>query len=406
MKNKMKRIFVCMLLIVATFPAVDSLKNSVINSTVSPTSFSMPLIGTNQNQNNNSGPYEGRLRVYIVQPLSRWKGHDGKPYHFSLLDFPLVTVPPFFAPKCDEDISIAYLDTYSKTINWSGFVSKNNVMVIAGVYDARSEIKNSYNDKDPFYAHYLDAAAGARPGETTFNTVNNNFTHTVLVEVATSTKCPYCPIMEDALYNLSKTGDYPFYFVNMVLNKNRYATWFNADSQEGYCSVVTPLAYFDGGYEMLVGGESNMNSYISRINSCGKRDVHQLNLSLSVAWNGFGTLGISIHITNNEEVHYPLKPVAPYSPSDLLNLVKGKEYTFQSHTTDPDGDDVYYMFEYVSMGLDVITESGWLGPYHSGDVINTTHIWNEPGGFYIRVRAKDINNVEGPRSEHTYVSVQ
>ena len=69
-----------MLLIVTLLPAVDSLKNSMINSTVSTTSFSLPLIGINQNpifvkkatslKNNNSGPYEGRLRVYLVKPLS------------------------------------------------------------------------------------------------------------------------------------------------------------------------------------------------------------------------------------------------------------------------------------------------------------------------------------------------
>ena len=380
------------------------------------TSLSISALGNDQNppfvnssthiKNNMSGPYEGRLRVYIVQPLSRWKDHDKDPYHFSLLDFPLVTVPPFFTQKWDEGISIGYLDTYSKTINWTGLVSKKNVMVIVGVYDARSEIKNSYNNTGPFFAHSLDAAAGARPGETAYNTVNNNFTHTVIVDVATSTRCPYCPIMEDALYNLSQTGDYPMYYVNMVTNKNRYASWFTVDSEEGYDALAVPEAYFDGGYEMLVGGVSDMNSYISRINSCGKRDVHQLNLSLSVIRKGFCQLQISVTIRNNEEVHYPLQPVAPYSPTDLLHLVKGMEYTIQSHTTDPDGDDVYYMFEYMSGGLHGITESGWLGPYHSGEVINTTHSWNETGGYYIRVRAKDIHDEESPRSEHTFVNVE
>lgn len=365
-----------------------------------------PVVNKMTVTNSTSGPYEGKLRIYIVQPLSIWKDHTRDPYHFSLLDFPLVTVPPLFTQNWDEDISIGYLDTYTKTINWSGLVSKKNVMVIVGVYDARSEIKNSYEEKGPFYAFYLDAAAGARPGETTFNMVNTNFTHTVIVDVVTTTRCPYCPIMEDALYNLSTTGDYPFYFVNMITNRNRYATWFTVNPQEGYHTVGVPTAYFDGGYEMLVGGDNNTNSYISRINSCGKRDVHQLNLSLSVMRKGFCKLEISITIKNNEEVHYPIKPVAPYSPSDLLHLEKGKEYTIQSHTTDPDGDDLYYMFEYTSFDLNIITESGWLGPYHSGDVINTTHIWNEIGSCYIRVRVKDINNEESPRSEHTFVNVE
>jgi len=413
MKNKMKGIFVCMLLIVATFPAVDSLKNSVINSTVSTTSFSMPLIGINQNpiifkkvtslKNNNSGPYEGRLRVYLVQPLSKWKNHDGKNYHFSLLDFPLITDIPFSTSKYDEDISINYLDTYSKTVNWHGFVNKNNVMVIAGVYDARSEIKYNYNNENPFYAHYLDAAAAAIPGETTFNTLNKNFTHTVIVDVATDTKCPVCPIMEEALYNLYQTGEYPFYFINMVSNKNNHALYFMFDRQEGYSQAVVPEAYFDGGYEIIVGGESDINSYIQQIKSCGKRDVHDLNLSLSVVWKGYNNLEISIHITNNEEVHSPLKPAPPSSPSDVFR--RWRTYTFTGSTIDPDGDDVYYMFEYWSYFYGT-TESGWLGPYHSGDVVSTTHIFNRRDYFEVRGTAKDIHNETSPRSERLTISVE
>ena len=405
-----------MLLIVTSLPAVESLKNSLINSTVSTTSFSTPMIERDQNpllvkkitnlQNNNSGPYEGRLRVYLVQPVSRWKDHDRKNYHFSLLDFPFIIDIPFSTSKYDEDISINYRDTYSKTVNWKGFVNKNNVMVIAGVYDARSEIKNNYNNENPFYAHYLDAAAAARPGETAFNTMNENFIHTVLVDVATDTKCPVCPIMEEALYNLYQTGEYPFYFINMVCNKNKYATGLMFDHQEGYHQAVVPEAYFDGGYEMIVGGESDMNSYIQMIKSCGKRDVHDLNLSLSVAWKGYNTLEISIRITNNEAVHYPLKPVAPYSPSDIHSLKKGKTYLFNSSTTDPDGDDLYYMFTYTDYWGHSTYTSGWLGPYHSGDVVSTTLSWNKRDYFDMRVVAKDINNNISPRSEVTTVNVE
>jgi hypothetical protein len=338
-----------------------------------------------------------------VEPLSRWKTHEREPYHFGFLNFPLIDSLPFFTSKYDQDISINYLDTYSTTVNWTGLFSKNNVMVIAGVYDARSDIKYSYGNDTPYYAHYLDAAAGARPGETAYNTVTANYTHTVLVEVATKRKCPYCPIMEDAFYNLSQTGQYPFYFIDMVYKRNRYAAELLFDRQEGYSQSVVPEAYFDGGYQQLVGGDSDINNYTSRILSCGARDVHQLNLSLSVTWKGLFRLGITITIKNNEEVHYPLKPVEPYSPSD--EFLKGEPYTFSSHTTDPDGDDLYYNFEYATYWGDR-TESGWLGPYHSGDEINTTHTFTTRDGYYIRVRAKDINNEEGPRSEYKVISVQ
>jgi len=378
---------------------------------VATTSFSSALIGTDipvkkitSLENNDSGPYEGRLRVYIVQPLSIWRNHDRVRYRFSFVDFPLIDSPPFSSDKWDEDLSIDYLDTYSKTVTWTGLVSKNNVMVIAGVYDARSEVKYSYNDEGPFYAHYLDAAAGARPGEMAFNTVNENFTHTVIVEVATKRSCPYCPIMEEALKSIYESGDYPFYFINLLYKRYRFASSFLFDHQEGYYQKVVPEAYFDGGYEMIVGGDSDLNNYTSRIENCGKRDVHDLNLSLSVVWKGFCKLEFTVNIKNNEESHHPLKPVSPYNTSD--QILKGKEYTFETYTTDPDGDDLYYMFDYTDYWGDLTYNSGWLGPYHSGDVVNTPLTWNKRDYFYLRVIAKDINGEVSPRSEVTVVNVE
>jgi hypothetical protein len=311
---------------------------------------------------------------------------------------------PFLTDKWDQDLSIDYLDTYSKTVTWTGLVSKNNVMVIAAVFDARSEIKYSYENEGPFYAHYLDAAAAARPGETAYNTVNEDFTHTVIVEVATKRACPYCPIMEDALYKIYDSGEYPFYLINMVYKRTRLAVHFLFNHQEGYNQRVVPEAYFDGGYGIIVGGDDDQNNYIENITNCGKRDVHDLNLSLSVTWKSLFKLEFTVNIKNNEESHRPLKPVAPYNDSE--QILKGEEYTFSTSTTDPDGDDLYYMFNYTNYFEDVTYNSDWLGPYHSGEIVNKALSWDKRDSFDIRVVAKDIHGEIGPWSEVTGVSVE
>jgi hypothetical protein len=66
------------------------------------------------------------------------------------------------------------------------------------------------------------------------------------------------------------------------------------------------------------------------------------------------------------------------------------KHTFTASTTDPDGDDVYYIFDW-SDG----SNSGWLGPYKSGEEITASHRWTtfELLDGLIRVRAKDIHNV-------------
>lgn len=59
--------------------------------------------------------------------------------------------------------------------------------------------------------------------------------------------------------------------------------------------------------------------------------------------------------------------------------------TFNAITTEPDGEDVYYLFEWGDG-----TNSGWLGPYPQNTQITAEKTWDTPGTFTIRVKARDI----------------
>jgi len=65
------------------------------------------------------------------------------------------------------------------------------------------------------------------------------------------------------------------------------------------------------------------------------------------------------------------------------------EYPFSTCTTDPDGDQVYYLWEWGDN-----TSSEWLGPFDSGEVAEAYHSWDESGEYEIRVKARDTHNVE------------
>jgi hypothetical protein len=71
-----------------------------------------------------------------------------------------------------------------------------------------------------------------------------------------------------------------------------------------------------------------------------------------------------------------------------------KDYPNTSITSDPDGDQIYLLF-----GWGDGTKSGWLGPYNSGNVINTTHKWTVKGSYSIKVKAKDIYGKESVWSD-------
>jgi len=218
--------------------------------------------------------YNGRLRVYIVEPVSRWDNYDGEPFHFGLLDFAI-----------NEEISID--DTYTRQVMLSSEeftdMPNDNVMVIAAVFNSTAHEQYAYPpDSNPFDAYYVDAAAAAEPGSTGSNTVTENYTHTVFCEEGVLTGCPHCPAMADALYQIYESGDCPFYFVSLIWGKNDVTDDRLTDD---FNMGVAPTAFFDGGYEVLVGGYSSESYYRARIETCGQRDVHELDMSVSFQWH-------------------------------------------------------------------------------------------------------------------------
>ena len=77
----------------------------------------------------------------------------------------------------------------------------------------------------------------------------------------------------------------------------------------------------------------------------------------------------------------PETPTKPDGPDNGLTYV---EYMFNSSTTDSEGDDIYYLFDWGDGNY-----SDWIGPYSSGEECSASHIWTEIGIYEIRVRAHD-----------------
>jgi len=306
-KNRIGKIFgasVLTILLVSTFSVLGiNLKNNV-------------TLGSKPSYPINS--YGGQLRIYVVEPVSRWDDYDGNPYHYGFLDFAI-----------DEKLSIKYNDSYNKQITWdaqqAGYdnVEEENIMVIAAIFNPKGKFTFPPFSK-PFIAHYVDAAAAATPGTTGENTVNEKFTHTVFVEEGTATSCKYCPIASEDLYTIYNTSDYPFYFVALIEDMSQKA----ADRlNNDYNTVGYPTCYFDGGYEVEV-GTSDVPTYRDLIESSGARDVHEFDLSISLIWAGNGVLDIEITVKNNEKTTVQNQEINSF-PSSINSNPK----TFQIATS-------------------------------------------------------------------------
>lgn len=93
-------------------------------------------------------------------------------------------------------------------------------------------------------------------------------------------------------------------------------------------------------------------------------------------------------------------PEKPSKPSGPSNGKAGNSYTYNSSTTDIDGDQIYYLFDWGDGN-----NSGWVGPFNSGEAISESYLWSAQGSYSIKVKAKDINNEESTWSDSLVVSM-
>ena len=77
-------------------------------------------------------------------------------------------------------------------------------------------------------------------------------------------------------------------------------------------------------------------------------------------------------------------PTTPGKPSGPGSGYTGTIYTYSTSASDPDGDQVYYKFDWGD-GYD----SGWVGPYNSGETGDADNSWSSPGIYYVKAMAKD-----------------
>jgi len=85
---------------------------------------------------------------------------------------------------------------------------------------------------------------------------------------------------------------------------------------------------------------------------------------------------------------------APPEPPSISGPGRGKigrayDYVFRS--SDPEGGSIYYFVDWGDG-----SDSGWLGPYPSGDNITVSHTWAEQGTYHVRAQARDQEGIQSP----------
>jgi PKD repeat protein len=105
-------------------------------------------------------------------------------------------------------------------------------------------------------------------------------------------------------------------------------------------------------------------------------------------------------IKNHEEPQENLAPNKPSQPSGQLYGKSGLEYLYSTTTTDPDGDQVFYLWDWGDGN-----NSGWTRLYNSGVTASMSHAWTTKGTYSVKVKAKDINGAESNWSDPLPISM-
>jgi hypothetical protein len=93
----------------------------------------------------------------------------------------------------------------------------------------------------------------------------------------------------------------------------------------------------------------------------------------------------------------PEKPEQPDGPTEGVTEV---EYEYSSSAIEPEDEKLFYLFDWGDG-----TDSGWIGPYDSGQTGKATHFWTEEGFYDVTVKAKDEKGGIGPTSDPLTVNI-
>ena len=119
-----------------------------------------------------------------------------------------------------------------------------------------------------------------------------DYTHTVLVEVGSTSVCPYCPKASEIIHSLYENASLPFYYISLVYDKSDAAKRRGMELNDFY----VPMLYVDGGYKIVA--QASENFYLNAIKQAAERNVKDVDMDISAKWEG-NNIDIELYIRSN-----------------------------------------------------------------------------------------------------------
>ncbi len=148
-----------------------------------------------------------------------------------------------------------------------------------------------------------------------------------------------------------------------------------------YKDVLRPDVYLSNPYLRMIKERTNESYHEILQGSDGTEEL------IGQTWWYSPVLHISV-LPENEAPDTPGKPTGPAQGKP------GTTYIYRTSTTDPEGNQIYYMWDWGDGNF-----SEWLGPYNSGSVGSGQKSYSAKGEYIIKVKAKDSLGGETDWSE-------
>ena len=122
-------------------------------------------------------------------------------------------------------------------------------------------------------------------------------------------------------------------------------------------------------WDMTIGGAADEYS-------CGVAEIDDEHVIVVGSTKSYGAGGNDMWLIKVSQGNGTLPPLKPTINGPISGKVNN-EYPYTSSTTDPEGNQVFYWFNWADG-----TNSGWLGPYNSGEECNAFNTWTLKKEFH------------------------